>query len=96
MLFQLLQRLSIFENPGKSPMLVPEEIAEESASVAASAVITDNDENSRKRRRPFTKDKSVGTGPCQPSVNKAVQVIQQFSSDLLITSPCTCSPSTIV
>ena len=80
MLFQLLQRLSMLEHPGKSPMLVPEEIAEESASVAASAVITDNDENSRKRRRgrPFTKDKSVGTGPCQPSVNKAVQVTHRI------------------
>ena len=67
-------------------MLVPEEIAEESASVAASAVITDNDENSRKRRRgrPFTKDKSVGTGPFQPSVNKAVQVIKSFFSNFMI------------
>jgi hypothetical protein len=58
-------------------MLAPEEIAEESANVAASAVVTDNDENSRKRRRgrPVTKDKSVGTPPIQPSVNKSVQVI---------------------
>ena len=28
----------------------------------------------RKRGRPATKDKSVGTGPSQPPVNKAVQV----------------------
>jgi hypothetical protein len=58
-------------------MLAPEEIAEESASVAASAVVFDNDENSRKRRRgrPVTKDKSVGTAPIQPSVNKSVQVM---------------------
>jgi hypothetical protein len=37
---------------------------------------TNDDESSRKRKRgrPATKDKSVGTGPIQPTVNKAVQV----------------------
>jgi hypothetical protein len=32
----------------------------------------------RRRGRPATKDKSVGTGPTQPSINKAVQVKKIF------------------
>ena len=81
--FQLLQRLSRLEK-FKHKLLIPE-FSNGVVETANSEVVNDenvnlentnDDESARKRKRgrPATKDKSVGTGPSQPSVNKAVQV----------------------
>jgi hypothetical protein len=77
--FQLLKRLSLLEQISKSPVIAvattpePSDVA---SDIANDNIVNDENENVRKRKRgrPATKDKSVGTGPSQPSVNKAVQV----------------------
>jgi hypothetical protein len=53
----------------------PAEVEPVEAVVAAAEDTKDETVRKRKRGRPATKDKSVGTGPSQPPVNKAVQVL---------------------
>ena len=77
---QLLHRLTMLEQISKSPATVvattPEPSDVASDIVVNGSIVNDENENvkKRKRGRPVTKDKSVGTGPSHPPVNKAVQV----------------------
>ena len=78
---QLMQRLTLLEHISKSPVATVVATSPEPSDVTSDiandiAIVNDENENVRKKKRgrPSTKDKSVGTGPAQPSVNKAVQV----------------------
>ena len=60
------------QNPEPEPTPEPKLTSE---SDVVSAETSDKEVcRKRKRGRPSTTDKSVGTGPSQPPVNKAVQV----------------------